>query len=221
MQVSEDKLAIKYRTRVAIYNLADGREIFSRGQINAHRLQFIENRYALLYFTVGIYHQKEHKLLVIEQDSLRAREMTIRDKIITSANLGNELLALGGQRLSIWKIDKWPFEFSKSDICSVFKLVTLATDCFAGVVDKNVFIWDGSLKLLHKLNIIDRERFIVELKALPNDVLLVNTFLVSEEHNFLLFNFRSGVLLKELRIKFIVRNLFLTPDKEFLVMAGK
>jgi WD40 repeat protein len=222
-QVSENKLAVMFRKKFCIYSMADGSLLMSKEKYNFHSLHCVENRYALVYFSVGVYEKKEHKLLVVDLNDLSTKEMKIDGKVLTSAYLEDGLLVLGGQSISIWNTNRWPFELIKSKRTiqkPVHAIAALSGDVFASAFDCSVWIQDSDLKLLHKIKL---ENDICELKSLGNDVLLINKSLSnwrSEDDNVLLYNFRSGKFLKRIRIMYPTKSLLLTPDKEFLVLAG-
>ena len=221
-QVSEDKLAVMYRKKVSIYDTTNSRELLSRDLYNVQSLHCIENRYALFYFTVGVYQQKEHRLMAIDLNDFSVKEMNVAEKISSSVYLESGLLVLGGLRITTLRTDRWPFEVVKSECIhreSTERLVALSGDCFASVSDHSMCIWNSDLKMLRKL---ETDKYICELKALGNDVLLstVDQFGNTQKSSILLYNFKSGELLKELSIPYKMKCLFLTPDKEFLVMVG-
>jgi len=84
-----------------------------------------------------------------------------------------------------------------------------------------VCIWNSDLQLLREFQV---GKYIGELQALQKDVLLVHTFELEKsdrESSISLYNCTSGELLQQISVSFPMQSLFLTPDKEFLVMVGE
>ena len=150
--------------------------------------------------------------------------MNLDGNVLSFAYLESGFLVFGCQIMTIWRTDCWPFERMQRQ--ATFKepansLLALSAHIFARVSDQTVSIWDSDLKLLHEIKI---NQYYCELKAMGNDVLMINKSpynFHSKDCNVLFFNFRSGELLDEFRVTFETCYLFETPDKEFLVMAGK
>jgi len=133
------------------------------------------------------------------------------------------VLIIGSQSISTWKTDKWPFKMIKSREATEWpaeQLVALSSDVFASAINNTVTIWAGSdLKMLHEIKV---KHIACKLKALGDDTLLIyDDFHFQGACEFLFYNFRSGEILKQIRITLWPRSMFVTPDREFLVMVGK
>ena len=222
-QVTEDKLAVLYRMKVCIYNIADGKQLFSKELKKLHKLMGIKNKYVIVYFTVGAHQDKEHKLMLIDINDYSTKEIKIEGKVNTAAYLESGFLILGGEKITVLRTDKSSFDMVKSEFFfydPIKSLLALSHDTFAGASEQKVCIWDSDLKLSHTLS---TDRRFVELKALQKDVLLLQTVADTDMWNGIVwfYNFKSGELLKKIKIEFPIHRLFLTPDRVFLQIVGK
>ena len=221
-QVSEDKIAVFYRKKVCIYNIADGRELFSKELKKPADLICIKNKYVLVYFLART--QQEYKILAIDINDYSAnKEINIEYKVHSAIYLKRGLMVVGGNKITVWRAGKCSFELAKSE--EPFKepvksLLALTDDTFASASEQKVCIWNSDLKLLHEL---DADKRLVELKAFQNDVLIVYTVADFYRWNgkVWMYNFKSGELLKKISLDFPLNYLFLTPDRSFLVIVGE
>jgi WD40 repeat protein len=202
-------------------------------------LHYIENKYALVCYSVKVDKEKEHntrtskginrntnehKLLAIDLNNLTTKKMKMKENIRSSVYLDNGILILGGLSISTWNTDKWPFERIKSRMTRrrpVNLLVPLSGDLFASSFDKIVTIWDINLRILHS---IYTKQNIVELKVMSDGALLILHNLSEWDKNncnLLFYNFRNGELLKKKRIVLPSKSLVVTSDGQYLVMIGE
>ena len=113
-QVSIDKLAVIYTRKFFIYDIDDGRVLFSKEQDNIKSLYYIENKYAMVYYTVGVREDKQHKLMFVDLSDFTTREMVLQDRLVSAVYLECGLLVLSCNDLSTWNIDEWPFKKVKA-----------------------------------------------------------------------------------------------------------
>jgi hypothetical protein len=215
-QVSDDKLVVLFSKKVCIYKIGDGSLLFSKDRKKKHNLHFIENRYVLLfYLSVRVFKKEQHKLLVIDLTDLSTKKMSLDENVLSTAYLADSgILVFYGASMTAWKCDKWPFEKVNSreiNLRSSGPLVTMSGDAFACKSYKTVFIFNSDLKIISK---IAHYQPIKEITALGNDVMAIKT----EEGSCALYNFRSGKLLKEIKVAFHISRLLLTPDRQFMLI---
>ena len=140
-------------------------------------LHYIENKYALVCYSVKVDKEKEHntctskginrntnehKLLAIDLNNLTTKKMKMKENIRSSVYLDRGILVLGGLSISTWNTDKWPFERIKSHMATgqpVDILVSLSGDLFASSYDKIVTIWDGKTLLEHGIGKVEHGNF--------------------------------------------------------------
>jgi hypothetical protein len=101
--------------------------------------------------------------------------MNIGIRVTCSAYLENGTLIMGGESISKWMTDRWPFEEiidNSSLIEPVDCLLALPGNCFASGCKLDVLIWSFDMKLLNKFKM---NHSVVELIALLHDVFLIRS----------------------------------------------
>jgi hypothetical protein len=190
------------------------------------KLACIKNKFVLGLLSDASYNEKVYKLLRIDLNDFTSKQMNLDGKVLSFAYLESGYLVLGGEIMTIWRTDCWPFE--KIDQSQetfkrpIYSLLALYGEIFAGAFEKNVCIWNKNLKLLHEIKMSEPY---CKLKIVGNFILMIedmfHKFDISKSINISFYNFRSGESLKKLQIYFHPLSLFKTPDKEFLVIAGE
>jgi len=149
VQVSASKLAVMYRSKVCVYGIGDGTELFCREIQKLDKIFAIANRYLLVCFDSGANRLSRPQISVIDTNDYSGFDLIVEEKVNSAIYLDSGSLILGESSLTCWSTWETPFTKIASQSSSYRNYVALSGNLFAYSFGGSVFVSNTHLQVLH------------------------------------------------------------------------